>query len=941
MIPKQLQHKDNRFVLVRAKDKAPFEQDWVNTNNYTFDDPKVQEHLKAGGNVGFLTGLGSVVLDCDVQQAENLARQFPKTLVIGTSMIQEDGKDFRKKHFYFSSDMTKKVILKDHDKHLGEIQARGQMVLCPPSVHPSGAKYEVIEDNPIAEVKEELFKKWASPFITDTAKGVKRTEAIDDSDEVCAEIKKRLKIPALLKAYGFDVTKNPTNCLWHESQGGQCFSYKDDLWNCFHCGAGGNIFHLVMKHEGIGFVEAKKKLAEGLKIDESKLKKGKSKKSKNDKEEKVPTTSMFYDPAKKILYEEVWNIVDGAKFVYMNEGEVKTVDQIDGYEPIEAEEVFKRAILLPEKAEPYGDIMDLVKEIHNHIHKYLDIPERYEKICVYYILLSWLYDKFNTIPYLSALGDTATGKSRMLSTVGRLLYKSTVISGAVTPAPIYRLIDKWRGSLIIDEADWRDSSEQAEIITILNSGYERNTPVVRCKMDQPDTLQFFDTFSPKIVGRRRAFRDVALEGRCLTNIMRKTTRRDVPRVLGDKFFEEQQDLRNKLLWYRLEYFNKIDTNIEIDQSIFDDVDPRIEQITQAFFILFENISDEIKQDFVDFIQEYNRQMVEDRSVTMEGWIMNTLFDLIMVSDNDPPIISSSDIVDKINSQIKDDKKKKTAVTIGKYLKTIGITTRQRKIEGKIKREVLFDDNILELLKTYVPKDDDFQVKKERLEEIIVGVKREREREEKSTLVSFSKSSQDVSETPSSDTSDTSDTPKAKKSPLEVKDTSNKVSKVSGVSKHGEYTKNNNNRGKPPSSDKPGKKPKSVVLESSTGKRGGISKENHQKKKNLSLPHTSDTPDTFDTPKSQKLSPTDDDNGVISKKEPSALQDRSKENNTVISTRQDRPVSQKLEAWKQSGKEKDVHESFIKDMFGLKDAEIEYLKDRGLILEISPGMFNLV
>lgn len=165
MIPSQLQNNGNRFCLVRSNEKAPFEKDWQQ-NGYNHKDPRLIEWIENGGNLGILTGHGIVIFDCDCIQAERLARTLPETMVIGTSMVEDEGVKFRKKHFYFKSDLKRKQILKDHEKHLGEIQAMGQQCLIPPSVHPSGAKYEVLENRDIAHIDENKLIRSISPFIT-------------------------------------------------------------------------------------------------------------------------------------------------------------------------------------------------------------------------------------------------------------------------------------------------------------------------------------------------------------------------------------------------------------------------------------------------------------------------------------------------------------------------------------------------------------------------------------------------------------------------------------------------------------------------------------------------------------------------------------------------------------------------------------------------------
>lgn len=164
MIPHQLQNNGSEFCLVRPGEKAPFEKNWQE-GGYKWDDSKLTNWIKEGGNAGILTGRGIVILDCDCRQAENLARTLPETLVVGTSTIEENGQPFRKKHFYFKSDLTQKQILKDYQKHLGEVQALGQQCLIPPSTHPNGARYEVIEDRDIANVDKKTLLWAISPFV--------------------------------------------------------------------------------------------------------------------------------------------------------------------------------------------------------------------------------------------------------------------------------------------------------------------------------------------------------------------------------------------------------------------------------------------------------------------------------------------------------------------------------------------------------------------------------------------------------------------------------------------------------------------------------------------------------------------------------------------------------------------------------------------------------
>src|SRR5262245_9685648 len=76
-----------------------------------------------------------------------------------------------------------------------------------------------------------------------------------------------------------------------------------------------------------------------------------------------------------------------------------------------------RVVLLPSEPEEYTTEEELVREIQAFIHRYVDVSPLFQKIASYYVLLSWVYDAFNELPYLRFRGDYGSGKSRALITI--------------------------------------------------------------------------------------------------------------------------------------------------------------------------------------------------------------------------------------------------------------------------------------------------------------------------------------------------------------------------------------------------------------------------------------------------------------------------------------------------------------------------------------------
>lgn len=199
-------------------------------------------------------------------------------------------------------------------------------------------------------------------------------------------------------------------------------------------------------------------------------------------------------------------------------------------------------------------IGELMFNVRSFIHDYVDIDDTYETLAVFFVLFTWMFDSFTMTPYLRFLGDWGTGKSRAIQTVGALCYRAMLASGAANAAPVFRLISKYRGTLLMDEADIQDSETENLMIKVYNQGNQVGAPVLRSSDSARGfEVEAFDVFCPKVIGTRKLFRDRATESRCLTKTMSATTR-EIPAVLNRDFYARAQEIRNDLLMYRMRYW---------------------------------------------------------------------------------------------------------------------------------------------------------------------------------------------------------------------------------------------------------------------------------------------------------------------------------------------------------------------------------------------------
>ena len=248
MIPNQLQKEEYRFILLNGK--IPFEKDWQNTNNYSYDCKKLLNHK---GNYGVLCGKGFLLVidfdDKDIQ--DKLIEKLPKGLAIKT------GSGLIHKYFICKNGENLKVLDKKKNS-IADIQFKSKQVVGAGCVHPKTKKrYEVIDDSEIPEIDMSEIKALFSEWL----KKEDKTRQLG-YNEIKDKIKDKVSMPELLSKYGINTSKNPTECLWHSSKGGKCFSFNDILFNCFHCDEGGDIFNFVMKQENCKFLQAKNKIVE-------------------------------------------------------------------------------------------------------------------------------------------------------------------------------------------------------------------------------------------------------------------------------------------------------------------------------------------------------------------------------------------------------------------------------------------------------------------------------------------------------------------------------------------------------------------------------------------------------------------------------------------------------------------------------------------------------
>lgn len=290
--------------------------------------------------------------------------------------------------------------------------------------------------------------------------------------------------------------------------------------------------------------------------------------------------------------------------------------------PMDDENISKKTVLFPSALGHYDSECQLIADIRAFLHKWFDMSPAWERITSYYVLFTWFYDAgFETIPYLRALGDYGTGKTRYIESAGHLCYRPMLISGGDSEAIIFRMIDDYRGTMIVDEAQFSDSNANTLIAQMINLGNRITGNIKRLEGDNGSyKRKVFMVFCPKIFAARYEFGDDAMGSRCLTQYMVKSDpRHGVPLDTDPSFRSDAQAIRNKLAHYRLQTWKPV----VIDHTLTDrTIMPRLAQITIALRTIIKD--PEALAEMDTYIHIYNRTLIGERSMTDQAFVVQAL-----------------------------------------------------------------------------------------------------------------------------------------------------------------------------------------------------------------------------------------------------------------------------------------------------------------------------
>lgn len=182
-----------------------------------------------------------------------------------------------------------------------------------------------------------------------------------------------------------------------------------------------------------------------------------------------------------------------------------------------------------------ADLATVLDATCNFLRRYVifAMPAQVDAVALF-VGHTWLYDEFDTTPYLAIQSpEKGSGKTRLLECL-RLVTRDPVPMAGASLAALFRIIDERHPTLLLDEADTifgkRTGDATEHLRGLLNNGYRRGVPYYRVVGEGKKMhVDSFDVFCPKAVASIGRLPDTVQDRSVVVTLKRRTTYEPVAR----------------------------------------------------------------------------------------------------------------------------------------------------------------------------------------------------------------------------------------------------------------------------------------------------------------------------------------------------------------------------------------------------------------------------
>jgi putative DNA primase/helicase len=178
--------------------------------------------------------------------------------------------------------------------------------------------------------------------------------------------------------------------------------------------------------------------------------------------------------------------------------------------------------MFPE-VEPWPEPVDgarLLTEIVATIRRYVVCDAPTAQAVALWIVMTWLMDVLNVAPLaVVSSPQKRCGKTQLLAIIDRLAYRA-LAAGNISAAAVFRAIEQWSPTLIIDEAD-AFMKQDENLRGLLNAGHTRDTAFVIRTVGDDHVPKRFSVWGPKAIAGIGRLADTLMDRAIVLPMRRK------------------------------------------------------------------------------------------------------------------------------------------------------------------------------------------------------------------------------------------------------------------------------------------------------------------------------------------------------------------------------------------------------------------------------------
>jgi putative DNA primase/helicase len=179
----------------------------------------------------------------------------------------------------------------------------------------------------------------------------------------------------------------------------------------------------------------------------------------------------------------------------------------------------------PHPVEPAALLSDLVAVIK----RFIICPDETAHAAALWIAMTWFMDVVQVAPLaVITAPEKRCGKSQLLSLLGRLVYRPLAASN-ITPAALFRVVDAWKPTLLVDEAD-TFMKDNEELRGLLNCGHTRDSAYIVRVVGDDYTPKRFNVWGAKALAGIGHLADTIMDRSIVLELRRKLPHEEVLRL---------------------------------------------------------------------------------------------------------------------------------------------------------------------------------------------------------------------------------------------------------------------------------------------------------------------------------------------------------------------------------------------------------------------------